>query len=380
MKNLRFGVVGVGGRGSGWARDLNHIEGVDLVGICDIRKEQAELVAKKEKISYWTTNYDELLDQKLDAIVIATPHYLHAPFTIKAAEREINVFCEKPMAVTLKECDDMIRAVRQNAVKLAIGFQYRFNKTYRMMKAAIEKGHLGKVFQVNMFTRWWRPELYYETSAHHWRGRWATEGGGALINQTVHNMDIFQWLGGPIQDIQASAHIYAHEFQETEDNVGAVVNFKNGAIGLIQAGVAYAHYQVDELSVVGTEGAMIFRDHKLIDNRSAKYKKEPLLPETNDESKNSMMDETAVEDEKENKNETGEIKKGKPNPLIGNFIQAIRDDDPSIISVDGEEGKKTIEIIRGIYMSIMNNGKVSFPVADNGTFPVLGKYYKSDFF
>lgn len=352
MGKLQFGVVGVGGRGSGWARDINNAEELDLVGVCDIRKGQAKSVAEKNGVEFWTDDYDELLKKNLDVVVIATPHYLHAPFTIKAAENDINVFCEKPMATTVKECDDMIRKVTQNDVKLGIGFQYRFNPMYMKMKRAIDQGLLGNIFQVNVFTRWYRNELYYEMSNHHWRGRWATEGGGALINQTVHSLDIFQWLGGDIQDVQASAHISTHQFQETEDNVGAVVNFKSGAIGLIQAGVGYQYGGVDELGVYGTEGAMVRHGSDFNDERQGKKKDIELVPEK---------------------------PSGVPNPLMANFIEAVEEDDADIISVDGEEGKKSIELIRGIYMSVMNNGKVSFPVADNGTYPVLGKYYKGLF-
>ncbi|MBD3353285.1 MAG: hypothetical protein GF364_17525 [Candidatus Lokiarchaeota archaeon] len=354
MANLKFGVVGVGGQGGGWTRKLNECESTDLVGVCDIRKGHIKKFAKDHNIPFWTDDYEQLLQQDLDVVVIATPHYLHAPFTIKAAQNDINVFCEKPMATTIKECDDMIRAATQNDVKLGFGFQYRFNKNYIMMKEAIEKGLLGDIFQVNMFVRWYRTELYYEMSNQHWRGRWSTEGGGALINQSVHSIDIFQWLGGEIKDISASAHIVKHEFQETEDNVGALLNFKNGAIGLLQAGVAYEFDNgTDEIGVYGTEGTMRLVGGVLEDKRQGKNKKVPLA---------------------EN------VEKGKPNPLMANFIRAIEEDDADIISVDGEEGKKSIELIRGIYMSIINNARVSFPVADNGTFPTLGKYYKSGMF
>lgn len=351
MAKLKFGLVGIGDRGSYWAAILKTHSEVDLVGICDSQPN----VLKKAKIltraDFATENFEELIKQKLDAIVIATPHYLHAPMTIAAAENNINVLCEKPMAITCKECDDMIRAVRQNDIMLAIGFQHRFDQNYIKMKNAIEQGLLGNVFQINCLVHWWRSENYYESSVYHWKGRWATEGGGALINQCVHFIDIFQWLGGSINDIQASATISKHEFQETEDNVNAIVNFKNGAMGIIQAGVAYEYNHGEDLAVYGTKGSLVWTKNKLHDSLSGTAKRNPLF--------------------KSIKNLIGF-------PVLDNFIEAVRTGDKKKISVDGEEGKKSIEIIRGIYMSQIRNRKISFPVIDDGSFPVLGKFFKTD--
>jgi UDP-N-acetyl-2-amino-2-deoxyglucuronate dehydrogenase len=351
MGKLRFGLVGVGDRGAYWATALKTHPDVDLVGICEIRPDILKKAAFLTRVQVATEQYEELLKLKLDAVVIATPHYLHAPMTIAAAENNINVICEKPMAITCKECDDIIRSVRQNDVKLAIGFQHRFDSNYIKIKQAIDQNLLGNVFQINCIVHWWRDEMYYETSPEHWKGRWVTEGGGTLINQSVHFIDIFQWLGGPINDIQASATISEHEFQETEDNVNAIVNFKNGAMGIIQSGIIYEHNRGEDLGVYGTKGSMIWEHNKLHDSLGGKAKRNPIL--------------------KSIKNLVG-------HPVLNNFIEAIKTDNKKIISVDGEEGKKSIEIIRGIYMSQMQNKKISFPVVDNGSFPVLGKFYKTE--
>ncbi|MBD3350485.1 MAG: hypothetical protein GF364_03265 [Candidatus Lokiarchaeota archaeon] len=351
ISKLRFGLVGYGTRGKYWIFALRSKRDVDMVAVCDIREKAAKKAATLSGADFYTDNYEEFIKQDLDAIVIATPHFLHAPQTILAAENEINVLCEKPMAITLKECDDMIRAANQNDIKLSIGFQHRFDEQYIKMKQAIDAGALGDIFQINLSFRKWRSEMYYEQSTHHWRGRWTTEGGGVLINQAVHFIDLFQWLGGDIENIFASAKISRHEFQEVEDNVNAIVNFKNGAHGQFHSAITYDYDKGIELGIYGTKASLVWRNHKLHNSMTRKAKR------------NSFW---------------GDLKKNLKHPHLENFIQSIKEDDKSIISVNGEEGRKSIEFIRGIYMSEISGRKVRFPVNDNGTFPTLGRYYKTE--
>ncbi len=353
MSSLKFGVVGCGGQGGGWAQDLAEWEGVDLVALCDINKGTVNNMAKKLNVAYTTTDYTEIVEQDLDAIVIGTPHYLHAPITVLAAENDINVFSEKPMAINLQQCNEMIMACKQNDVKLQIGFQNRLSKGNRQIKAAMDAGLIGDLIHANVHGRWFRQDMYYvmstpvrkEDGGKHWRGKWATEGGSALINQTIHPLDLFLWFTGPVKDIQAAAHIALHEFIETEDNVGAVLNFQNGAIGLIQAGVVYPNCH-DAIALYGTKGKIVSDENGIQFDIQGKYDK-------------SILDVPDLPGKR---------------PIMQDFIDAINEDRPTL--VPGEEGKKSIELIRGIYMSLMNNGKVSFPVMDNGTFPALGRYYK----
>lgn len=355
MAKLKLGVVGCGSQGSGWADYLAQHEDVTLVGLCDINMSKLKELQAEFKCEFITTNYEELLNQGLDAILIATPHYLHAPYTIMAAEKGINVFSEKPMAITLQECEAMIAACKENCVKLQIGFQRRFETNMNRIKYAITSGLLGDVYHINCFARWYRDELYFlqsspvrkEDGGKHWRGKWKTEGGSAIINQTIHPIDLFQWFGGPIRDIQASAAIHRHEFIETEDNVGAIINFQNGAIGLLQAGVVY-HGDSDEFAIYGTKGRLLYQNDKIdlvVNNQKQDPEKVLQAP-----------------------------KYPGARPIFEDFIKAIREDRDPL--VNGIEAMKAIEVVRGIYMSIMNNGKVTFPVVDNGMFPRIPRYYR----
>jgi predicted dehydrogenase len=357
MGKLKFGVVGCGGQGSGWARYLAKHKDAELVALCDIDAGKLNAVKKATGCQYGTQNFDEFIEQKLDAIVNACPHYLHADYSIKAMENDINVFVEKPMAITLQQCDEMIKTAKQNDVKLQVGHQRRFGKAEMKIKKALDAGVIGNIFHMNLNARWYRTEVYFVTSSpvreedggKHWRGRWKTEGGSALINQTVHLIDLFRWFGGEIKDIQASAHTCLHEFIETEDNVGAVINFQNGAIGTLQCGVVYEK-ESDRIEIFGTKGKIKFDENGL-----------------------------SIKGEKSNDSVTEEEEPGEAGarPIMDNFIAAINDDEP--LACDGYQGRNAIEVIRGIYMSVMNNGKVSFPVCDNGCFPRLPNYYKPEY-
>ena len=149
------------------------------------------------------------------------------------------------MCINLKQADEMRAAVEKYKIKLAVGFQQRFNPLYVGLKNAIQSGDLGEIFQINMLFHWWRKEDYYLNSSpvpenanedwEGWRGHWKTEGAGALANQMVHYLDVFQWLSpSPIQAVTATSRVSKHTFVETDDNTNVIVEFQNGSMGLIQ--------------------------------------------------------------------------------------------------------------------------------------------------
>lgn len=357
MAKLKFGVVGCGGQGAGWANYLAKEPNVELVALCDIDEHKLNVLKNKTGCQFGTTDFDEFISKRMDAIVNATPHYLHAEYSIRALEEDKHVFVEKPMAITLHECDAMIRAAKENDMKLQVGFQRRCSPGERIIKDAITKNQIGDIYHIGLAARWYRSELYFLQSSpvreqdggKHWRGVWKTEGGSALINQTIHLLDLFRWFGGEIKDIQASAHICFHEFIETEDNVGAVVNFRNGAIGTVQAGVVYDK-GTDRMEIYGTKGKIVMDENGVTINGKNMSKEVSSDSEGSEESSR---------------------------PIMTNFINAINDDEPLLC--DGYEGRNAIEVVRGIYMSVMNGGKVSFPVCDNGCFPRLPNYYKPSY-
>ncbi len=378
MSKLRVGVVGAaGGQGGSWTRRLldwsKAVFEIEVVALCDKSpavKNKANNLSNVEAY----LDYQEMYKKaNLDLVVIATPHFLHAPMAIEAAENDINVFVEKPMCITVKQADAMRRAVMMNMVNLGVGFQHRYNPSFLGLKNAINSGDLGSVFQLNCFFRHFRTNMYYETSSrvkdpktgrkHGWRGHWRTEGAGALSNQIIHFLDIYQWLApSAVKSVSAISRIARHNFTETDDNTNAIVEFIDGSMGNIQAGVAYEHGSESEFGIYGTKGALIHRKN-MFDEEGNKV---PYIDYRQDKSKPA-------------KDYKPSVLKGDMQ-MFGDFLQAIEEDDPSLISVDVEEGRKSIELMRGILMSIILEKKVSFPLHDTEIWPSLARTYEDPMF
>ncbi|MHA1369821.1 MAG: Gfo/Idh/MocA family protein [Promethearchaeota archaeon] len=363
VKIWKAAVVGTGGRGRHWAMRIHAHPETELVATCDIDRKRALAVSKQTSNCNVYVNIDEMLrkEKDLDFCVIATPHYLHAPYTVLCCENDINVLCEKPMATTLKQCDQMIISARKNCVTLGIGFQFRFKIVFQYMYDAArgakgELGDLGRITDFMLWARHYRSAIYYLASSPvdpstgvapgHWRGRWETEGAGILINQAIHDIDIFQWIVGPFKSLSAHAATISkeHALIEVEDTV--VVNFEAGC---------------------GALGSMVFSssNKKAPQNRMIVQGENGYVESTNAYG-NFILSDTRYKDE-----EDWEVPLVVPkrHNLLENFIDAMAEDkDPMI---PGEEGRKSIEIVRAILKSIQEERRVYFPVKDVNTFPTV---------
>ncbi|MHA1339765.1 MAG: Gfo/Idh/MocA family protein [Promethearchaeota archaeon] len=379
MAELKIAVIGgAGGQGSSWIRRIKNWKRIleydlKLAAICDVNKLGLEAQAKKYNCKSYL-DYKEMLEkEELDVVIIATPHFLHAPMTIAAAEHGINVLTEKPMCINLKQADEMKKAVEKSKIKLAVGFQMRFHNRYRKLKNIVDSGDLGDIFQINMLYHWWRTENYYLNSSptevnadedwEGWRGHWKTEGAGAIANQIVHHIDLFQWISpSPVKSIMATSRVAKHTFIEVDDNTNAIVEFQNDSMGLIQAGVAYEHDRDEIFAIYGINGSVVYQKKyrgflgipkNLIDYRNKELKKRKKFKEYG---RKLILD----------------ISKA----LFENFLQSIKEDDPSIISVDVNEGRKSIEIMRAILLSNKYQKKIVFPFDDPADeFPTLPHPY-----
>ncbi len=378
VKELKCAVIGGGGgQGRSWMRRLRSWKSLadykfNIEAVCDINQNSLNKRMEEFKCRGYTDYHEMFEKEKLDLVVIATPHYMHAPMSIAAAEHGVNVLCEKIMCINLKQADEMKAAVEKHKIKLAVGFQHRFNPVFVAMRKAVQNGDLGDLFQINLIYHWWRTEDYYLNSTpvpenkdadwEGWRGHWLTEGGGAIANQIVHFIDAFVSMSqSPIKSLFAQSKVAKHTFVETDDNTNAIVEFKNDSMGLIQAGVAYQHDKIEELSLFGIDGALVARKKgkgiigylKIFeDYRKAEIKKKrrmwSYVP------KNVLPDKCMME----------------------NLLQAIKNDDPKLISVDVNEGRKTVELLRAIILSQALNKKIEFPFNDDpSVYPELAHPY-----
>jgi UDP-N-acetyl-2-amino-2-deoxyglucuronate dehydrogenase len=362
VKKFKCAVIAVGGRGKDHVSWLKANSRAEIIAVCDIDTVRVKKIAESCGAKPYT-NYKELIDtEKLDAIFIASPHYLHAPMTIYAADHDINVFCEKPMATTLIDSDAMISACRKNGVKLAIGLQLRYEPALEYLYNAVrgakgELGDLGRITDIYLTARHYRGELYYVSSSQvdpstgvqpgPWRGRWQTEGAGILINQAIHNIDILRYVCGPFRSLNAYGSIISseHKFIEVEDTVGVSFELDNGALGTAIFSSANAKEEKNRLVIHGTKGHIIasggYGENVITLDTRYKSEEDYEIPFYTDPKRNQ----------------------------IDNFFDAIELDKEPM--VNGEEGRKSLEIVRAILKSIQNEGRVHFPLHDSLSFPMV---------
>lgn len=229
MEKLNVGIIGCGRIFPMHALPVDEREDLNLVAVCDIKEDRAKQAADRHDCKYYT-DYDKMFEQEdLDAIQICLPHHLHAPVTIEAAKRNIHVLTEKPMSITLEDAEEMVDAVKENNVTLGVIFQNRYNQSSQLIKNMLDNGDLGHVKAAKISLTWDRSDDYYKSSD--WKGTWEKEGGGVIIDQAIHTLDIVNWfVNDNIDYIDATIANRAHDFIEVEDTAEGVIKYKSGTV------------------------------------------------------------------------------------------------------------------------------------------------------
>jgi predicted dehydrogenase len=223
-----------------------------LIAVCDQNPERLQATSAKYDVRAYREVDDLLQDDRVEVISIATPHPSHAPLAIRAMETGRHVIVEKPMTLELSQADMMIAAARRTGRTLAVIFQRRFWPASLRVNQAIRDGKLGKLVSGECELSWWRNQAYYARDA--WRGRWDTEGGGVLVNQGIHALDMFQWFMGEPEVLWARWANLSHPYIEVEDNAVAAIQFKSGALGVIRMTTS-SHLSRTRVTVHGDNGA-----------------------------------------------------------------------------------------------------------------------------
>lgn len=228
MDKVRFGIIGVGGMGSGHARNMPMIPDVELTAVCDIAPKALEAATRNFEVPGFD-NHNDLLDSGLvDAVIVATPHYFHPPIAIDAMRKGIHVISEKPMAVTVSGAEAMIKTAEETGVIFAVMFQQRSLPVHQAAKKLVDEGRVGPLYRTLLTDCHFRSQAYYNSAG--WRATWKGEGGGVLLNQAPHGMDIFTWLAGMPSKVIAQVNTRQHDI-EVEDEAAALLEYENGAIG-----------------------------------------------------------------------------------------------------------------------------------------------------
>ena len=276
MKKVRFGIIGCGAMGRGHARQITDANARNfcLTAVADTVPDRAKVLAEKHDLAWFKDGY-KLIDSGLcDAVIVATPHYFHPPLTIHAARRHLHVLTEKPIAVSVGPARAMIRECAKRRVALGVMFQQRNRAAMKKMKQMVSAGAVGEIFRAQLIcSSWYRTQAYYDSGA--WRGTWDGEGGGILLNQAPHSLDLFQWIVGMPKRILATLCTRTHRI-EVENTANAILEYGDGKTAYIYATTAESP-GMEQLQVAGEKGALIVEGGKLRYARLAAPLKRHLL-------------------------------------------------------------------------------------------------------
>jgi predicted dehydrogenase len=355
MENdIKLAVIGIGAMGSQHVKDIQAMAGVQLSALCDLIPERMEAITPSSTTKNFTDYRDMLNSIELDGVLISTPHYDHTPIAIDCFHKGIHVLTEKPITAQMSDGKLMVQAYkeaikRHSNLKFAIMFQQRTYGYWKKIKSMLEDGELGKLIRATwIITNWFRNQSYYDNGD--WRATWKGEGGGVLINQCPHNLDLFQWFFGMPEKVNAFAGFGKYHEIEVEDEVTAFFEYQNGMVGHFITSTGESP-GTNRLEIIGEKGKLVFENNIL----------------TFWKNKISMLEQiqTSIDPYAFTESVKFEIPfehHGLPGHkiIIENFVNAIRGRENLI--VNGEEGLNQLELSNSILMSSLLNNKILLPI------------------
>ncbi len=272
-RKVRFGIIGCGAIGPTHAAALAALPDVELVAVADPLPERAGDLAERFNVPGVYADAAELLaDAAVDVVCLCTPSGAHADGTVAALEAGKHVVVEKPMDVTVEACDRVLAAQQRTGRLVSVISQHRFDPATERVKGLVDAGTLGRLVLVTADVKWFRTQAYYD--AGRWRGTWALDGGGAVMNQGIHTVDLLLHLAGPVRTVYAQTRTAAHDRIEVEDVAAATLTFANGAIGTLVATTAAFDGLPARVDLFGTAGTAILEGDAV---RLVKVRGDPTL-------------------------------------------------------------------------------------------------------
>ena len=342
---IGFGIVGCGMISSFHAKAIKDIRGAKLVACCSNRLESAEKLANEFDATPYASLKEMLANPKLDVVAICTPSGAHMEPALEAAKAGKHVVVEKPLEINLKRCDRIIKACEKNGVVLSTIFPSRFHDASQTLKKAIDAGKFGTLTLGDAYVKWFRTQEYYDSGQ--WRGTWELDGGGALMNQAIHSVDLLTWLMGPVESLSAHTSTLAHERIEVEDVATASLRFKNGALGVIEATTAAFPGLLKKIEIHGSHGSAVIEEEDIKTWQFAKMttsdKRIAASTEVKTETGGGAADPSAI-------GHAAHTKQFK------DVIKAIKTGTKP--QIDGIEGRRSVEIILAIYKAAKSGKQV----------------------
>jgi UDP-N-acetyl-2-amino-2-deoxyglucuronate dehydrogenase len=259
MEKVRFGIIGCGSIHRTHADAIKGIPNAELTAFFDLIPEKSAEAAERYKAKA-ASAIEDLFDA-VDAVCVCVPTGDHANIGVQAANAGKHVLCEKPIDVTLPAAKSLVEACKQAGVTLSVISQHRFANDIRYVRDAATGGHLGPLLAGDMYNKWFRTQAYYDSGD--WRGTWKLDGGGCLMNQGVHYVDMLQWIMGGVRSVRAQTRTATHERIEVEDIANILLEFENGAVGVIQASTSYYPGLAERLEIHGKWGTAIIEADRL---------------------------------------------------------------------------------------------------------------------
>lgn len=348
MKKVRLAVIGAGGMGSQHAQNMKNVSRAELTAVCDIDRKVADAKAAQHSCKAFYSAGELLNARVADAVLIATPHYDHTVIGIEALKKGYHVLVEKPISVHKADCERLLAAHTNKKQMFAAMFQMRTEPLYKKIKQVVDDGHLGGITRVNwIITDWFRSDAYYASGG--WRATWKGEGGGVLLNQCPHNLDLLQWICGMPCRIRAFCAIGKYHPIEVEDEVTAYLEFKNGATGVFVTTTGEAP-GTNRLEICGEMGKLVIEGGRIVFTRNEIGQKK-FCKTTSERFSTPPVWHIDIP-------VRGQA--GLHTEIVQNFVDAILDGIPLI--APAKEGLHSVELANAMLYSSMTGTTVNMPL------------------
>ena len=340
---IRLMLLGCGRISERHAAAIQEHPELELIAVCDELPERARTAGEKYGVPAFSSYSAMLAETDADAAVLCTPSGLHPRHGIMAAERGLHVICEKPMATRLEEADQLVKTCDEAGVYLFVVKQNRLNPGVQLLKHAIELGRFGRVYMASVRVFWNRPQSYYDMAP--WRGTWEFDGG-AFMNQASHYVDLIQWLMGPVESVSAKTATLGRRI-ETEDTGAAILRFRNGALGILETTMlTYPRNLEGSITILGERGTVQIGGTAL--NRVVEWE----FAEYHDDDREAEALRVAPD--------PLSVYGSGHRPYYENVLRVLRGE--AAPGTDGREGRKSLELILGIYESARTGREIHLPL------------------
>ncbi len=368
MKKMRIGIIGLGNQGSSYLFNIfeqGKVAKGEVVAVCDTNPAKIENVKSKTTIKdlQYFTDYVEMLDSGLcDLIMVETPHYYHPEIVMECLKRDIHAIVDKPAGVYTEHVKEMNEFAKGKKAKFTVMFNQRMNCIYRKMREIIQEGGIGELQRVTwIITDWYRTQAYYNTGS--WRATWKGEGGGVLINQCPHQLDLVQWVVGQLpQSVRGFCKYGKWHDIEVEDEVTAYFEYANGASGVFITTTG-EFPGTNRFEISGTKGKLLCEDGKLRYHKLAEDSQVVARRITENPFEDIDVEEIDVETDGSNPQHAG---------IINNFIGSLLGEEETFVK--GEDGLACVELMNAIELSGWLGGeKVTLPVDEKKYLKLLNE-------